>query len=106
MQEKVQQLTQLGYSASAAEAALGAAAGDIGAAVDFLLSEGGSGNNGESSSNAYNGTAGANENTCRVKIPEGAQPGDSVVVTADDGQKYRITVPRGKKGGDYVPMAY
>lgn len=106
MQEKVTQLTQLGYSAAAAEAALGAAAGDIGAAVDFLLSEGGGGNTGESNFDGYSGASGTNDNTCRVKIPEGAKPGDNVIVTADNGQKYRITVPTGKKGGDYVPMAY
>merc|ERR1712224_483044 len=39
IQDKVKQLTALGYSPAAAEAALGAAAGDIGGAVDFLLSE-------------------------------------------------------------------
>ena len=119
IQDKVKQLTALGYSPAAAEAALGAAAGDIGSAVDLLLSEGGGGGaaglGGGGASwgggNAFEDTTSAadqytGDKTCRVQIPRGAKPGQSVEVTADNGRRYRITIPKGKKGGDYVNMAY
>ena len=118
IQDKVKQLTALGYSPAAAEAALGAAAGDIGGAVDFLLSESGGGGGAAAASAAAGGGAwgGGNapanstqytgDKTCRVQIPRGAKPGQSVEVTADNGRRYRITIPKGKKGGDYVQMAY
>ena len=115
IQDKVKQLTALGYSPAAAEAALGAAAGDIGGAVDLLLSESAGGGaaamgGGWGGGNSFEDTTSTNQyagdKTCRVQIPRGAKPGQSVEVTADNGKRYRITIPKGKKGGDYVQMAY
>ena len=59
------------------------------------------GGNAPADSTQYTG-----DKTCRVQIPRGAKPGQSVEVTADNGRRYRITIPKGKKGGDYVQMAY
>ena len=46
------------------------------------------------------------DKTCIVQIPYGAIAGQRVEVIANNGRAYAITVPNGKKGGDYVEMAY
>lgn len=117
LREKINQLKDVcSKSADACMAALTQCGGDFEAALELLLSQPES----ESSTVANRASSSSVEtktdelypsmdSTARIatiKLPPHVRPGEKTIVTAPDGNQYRIEVPADKRGGDEIKMRY